>query len=121
MESSGFVFSNILTSQMRSKAKEDHRRTDLVKDMITKNRTTYSVGQHLWGTLQVFINPLVASLPEHQHLFAEHGCYDGVKGKICGKEVKGEHTPLPDNFLPLNLTEDMDKAWFKLIEDLEIA
>ena len=33
-------------------------------------------GQHLTHGLMVFINPEVASLPEHDHLFSGDGCYD---------------------------------------------
>ena len=92
MEAAGFVYSELLTKEMRSKAKADSARTDLVLDMKAKGKTSYSVGQHLWANMQVsdyrlfavlkyqfvptqysthcqiiniqvFINPLVASLP----------------------------------------------------------
>jgi len=75
--------------------------------------------QHVWLTMQVFINPAVAALPEHAHLFAEHGCYtDGLNGfgKECGTGRGGElETPLPDEFKPLNLTQEMDDAWVDLV------
>jgi len=35
----------------------------------------YFVGQHIYLNVQVFINPMVASLPEHSHLFAEVSAY----------------------------------------------
>lgn len=53
MEAQGFVYSEILTKEMRDKAREDRARKDLVQDMVTKGRDSYSVGQHLWTTLQV--------------------------------------------------------------------
>ncbi len=53
MESSGFVYSDSLTQEMRRKAKEDSFNIDLIRDMITKNRTFYATAQHLWTTLQV--------------------------------------------------------------------
>jgi hypothetical protein len=66
--------------------------------------------------LQVFINPAVASLPEHAHLMAEHGCVDGnlAHGRhgrhICGtKDFK--ESALPELFLPLSLTAQMDVNW----------
>jgi len=127
MEAAGFVYSEILTKEMKAKAKTDQNRVDLVKDMKTKNRANYYVGQHLWGSMQVFINPLVASLPEHAHLFAEHGCYGGPGEKSrleCGmKGPKGisELTPLPEVFKPLKMTNDMDNQWMDLIKDLSIA
>eukprot|EP00585_Thalassiosira_rotula_P025857 CAMPEP_0196230986 /NCGR_PEP_ID=MMETSP0913-20130531/1984_1 /TAXON_ID=49265 /ORGANISM="Thalassiosira rotula, Strain GSO102" /LENGTH=397 /DNA_ID=CAMNT_0041511113 /DNA_START=45 /DNA_END=1238 /DNA_ORIENTATION=- len=125
MASAGFVFSQSLTKEMRDKSQLDRQRLDLVNDMKKPNATTYNVGQHLWGTMQVFINPLVASLPEHAHLFAEHGCYArGQKGNECGKAGTGkgsqELTPLPESFKPLNLTQEMDNKWFDLIKDLPI-
>mmetsp|Transcript_29752 Transcript_29752/g.54638 ORF Transcript_29752/g.54638 Transcript_29752/m.54638 type:complete len:127 (-) Transcript_29752:223-603(-) len=126
MESSGFVYSESLTKEMRDKSRSDSNRLDLVNDMKKPDaKSTYSVAQHLWGTMQVFINPLVASLPEHAHLFAEHGCYaGGKKGNECGKAGTGagseQLTPLPESFKPLKLTQEMDDRWLDLIKDLPI-
>ena len=114
----GFVYSEYLTNEMTSKASQDKGRNDLVTAM--KSDQTYSVGQHIWSTMQVFINPLVASLPEHAHLLAEHGCFSGVKGIECGKEDPNESV-LPGSFKPLKLTDDMDKEWLELIKDLKMA
>lgn len=120
MESSGFVYSDTLTKEMRAKARVDNNRIDLVEDMKTKNRTHYAVAQHLWGSMQVFINPLVASLPEHQHLFAEHGCFvNQMKGHECGVG-KDNGTPLPQSFKPLPQTKEMDDQWMALIKDLPL-
>ena len=114
----GFVYSEYLTKMMRGKAGSDKKRTDLLKSM--EEGKVYDVGQHMRTTLQVFINPLVASLPQHSHLFAEHGCFDGGTGFECGKKgTKSENlTPLPETFKPLVLTSEMDNAWFDLIGDL---
>ena len=92
---------------------------------------------------------MVASLPEHAHLLAEvsrksslddlicnkvvfnsndlsliqpytnqHGCYSAGNGGIeCGE--KGT-TPLPDDYKPVVLTEEMDKAWKDLIYELPL-
>ena len=51
MESMGFVYSEILTKQMRSKASEENKRTDLRRDW--KSDKSYNVGQHLWANMQV--------------------------------------------------------------------
>ena len=32
--------------------------------------------QHIVESMQVYINPQVASLPRHRHLIGGHGCYD---------------------------------------------
>ena len=55
MESSGFIYSDWLTKEMRDQAKQDSNRLDLIEDMKTKNRTHYAVAQHLWTSLQVCI------------------------------------------------------------------
>lgn len=118
MESMDFVYSEYLTIVMRGKAGEDKLRTDLLKSMEEGN--VYHVAQHLRMNLLVFINPLVAALPQHMHLFAEHGCFESAKGFECGKKgTKSEGlSALPDRYKPLELTSDMDKAWFDLIGDL---
>jgi len=118
MEMMGFVYSEDLTNEMKQKALEDVSRNDLVAAM--ESNKTYHVAQHIWGTLQVYINPLVASLPEHAHLLAEHGCYTDKKGIECGKGSAVESV-LPDSFKPLKLTEDMDKEWFEVIKDLKLV
>jgi len=123
MEQMGFVYSERLTKEMRDKAKEDRNRLDLTKRIQDEGKNV-NVGQHLWGTLLVFINPLVASRIEHAHLFAEHGCNSPTKGRPqeCGKKGGGPQvedlTPLPDRYKPLPLTQEMDEAWREIVWDL---
>jgi len=72
---------------------------------------------------------MVASLPEHAHLFAEHGCFGGKKdGKKIhvdcsdSEKTRGDNlTPLPDNFKALKVNKAMDDAWIKLLEDNHIV
>lgn len=80
--------------------------------------------QHVWLSLQVFINPAVASLPQHAHLLAEPGCFlerakDGSPvNRECGTgndEQSNIETTLPDAFKPLEITEKMDHDWFEHI------
>lgn len=125
MESRGFVYSDILTQEMRKKANEDRTRRDLTKKMQEdKTKGSFNVAQHLWGTLLVFINPLVASRLEHAHLFAEHGCNHHIRGRQqeCGKEGIGDGvsnlTPLPESYKPIQMTKDMDDQWMDLIKDM---
>ena len=74
--------------------------------------------------MQVFINPVVAALPEHAHLFSDHGCYDSrtskpgvIVNRECGTGKAGElETPLPKEFYPLEINEQMDKDWEELIK-----
>lgn len=73
---------------------------------------------------------MVASLPQHAHLFAEHGCFGGKKDnkKIhvdCSdtKNARGGEnlTPLPEEFKPLKIDKSMHDAWLKLLEDSKIG
>ena len=61
----GFVYSRSLTNLMRT----------VVKNGQTEGMTN---GQLLRHGMHVFINPSVASLPKHAHLFGGNGCYNGV-------------------------------------------
>jgi hypothetical protein len=70
----------------------------------------------------------VAALPEHAHLFAEHGCYDHInslpgqpiKHRECGKPIgrnTGEsESRMPKSFYPIDLTDTMDKAWENMVK-----
>jgi hypothetical protein len=73
---------------------------------------------------------MVASLPEHHHLFAEDGCFLSfnkdpmlgrrvTKTRPCGTSKKENdravESVLPDKFLPIQMDESMDKAWEKLV------
>ena len=122
MEMMGFVYSDKLTQEVHEQANKDTLRKDLVEEMKTKGKANYHVAQHLSYTLQVFINPMVASLPQHAHLLAEPGCVRaGPQGKEkveCGDE--GSTSALPRHFKALNLTEEMDKNWLELIKDLTL-
>ncbi|KAL7551273.1 hypothetical protein ACHAWF_014477 [Thalassiosira exigua] len=122
-EAAGFVYSEYLTTQMREIANKDNHRKDLTSNMRPDH--LYFVGQHLYLNLQVFINPMVASLPQHTHLFAEHGCYGGRDPKtkehirVDCTHQKGNLTPLPKSFKPLTPNEDGHKQWLDLIKDFE--
>jgi len=75
-EAQGFVFSEDLTQRARM--------------MATIRNGTAGAGQHLSHGVRVFINPTVAGLPNHHHLFAGHGCYGGsIDNRKGGKECEG--------------------------------
>ena len=87
--------------------------------MTMPNRDVFNT-QHITLNMQVFINPRVASLPEHAHLMAEGGCYlEGLGGKRvnepCGTGKSKDLTALPKEFLPLDIDEGMDKEWEDLV------
>lgn len=114
MESYGFVYSDYLTKLVRGTArKEQHQNIASPVEGKTYN------AQHVWGTLNVFINPAVASLPQHQHLFAEEACFKdyGKPNRRCGEGRAGENeSPMDPAFLPLELSEAMDKEWETLVK-----
>ena len=70
-EAAGFVHSQPLT--------------DLVHRIVAKGWTKEKTGQHLQYTSDVFINPRVMGLPQHQHLVGGPGCWhDGGYLIPCG-------------------------------------
>jgi len=75
-------------------------------------------GQHFLNSLQVFINPAVMALPEHQHLVGGLGCFGG---NDCGGRhwcpCKGKDA-LPESFLPV-FTEET--KYDGRINDLELS
>ena len=58
---------------------------------------------------------MVASLPEHAHLFPELGCLGekDEQGAWTRQKCAQEHmeTPLDESMHPLALTPEMDEAW----------
>lgn len=52
MEAMGFVYSDILTKEMREKVRSDGERTDLTQKIQEEGKNV-NVGQHLFGTLLV--------------------------------------------------------------------
>lgn len=83
--------------------------------------------QHIWTRMLVFINPVVASLPRHHHLFGGNGCFNNVVdnrdgGVPCGtsdyKKGLGENDYLPSIYQSIlncyRTTKDMpDKGNWK--------
>lgn len=113
MQGYGFVYSEDFTTMVRKEAGEERN-----NEIPAPNGKTYNA-QHVWTTMMVFINPAVASLPEHQHLFAESGCYKGKKpgGEIDNRPCNTDlESKLPNEFKPLNLTTDMDTEWEDLVK-----
>jgi hypothetical protein len=64
MQAHGFIFSSELTDVSRKQA--------------MNAATSIADAQHLKIRLLVFINPRVASLPQHQHLIGGNGCFRNV-------------------------------------------
>jgi len=113
-ESYGFKYDDKLTQRVKNWAKDG------------KYDTKLSSGTHLDGfyirvTMKVFVNPVVAALPEHAHLFPEFGCFGGKKkdGEIIHRECdESKHeTPLDKAMYPLKITPEMDSKWVDWIEE----
>jgi hypothetical protein len=124
-ESFGFRYSDYLTKQIRDKALKEIM-TPFKPEHIGPNGKPY-LGQHIEQHMNVFINPVVSALPEHAHLFAEHGCFKEMKeGAIIhrecgigpdggGKDKNNAESKLPESFYPLALTPEQDQAWLKQV------
>eukprot|EP00560_Eucampia_antarctica_P005936 CAMPEP_0197823548 /NCGR_PEP_ID=MMETSP1437-20131217/881_1 /TAXON_ID=49252 ORGANISM="Eucampia antarctica, Strain CCMP1452" /NCGR_SAMPLE_ID=MMETSP1437 /ASSEMBLY_ACC=CAM_ASM_001096 /LENGTH=373 /DNA_ID=CAMNT_0043422769 /DNA_START=30 /DNA_END=1151 /DNA_ORIENTATION=+ len=110
-EAYGFKYSEKLTNQVKNWAKE-YKKSYMFRD-------TYLDSFYVRVTMKVFINPVVAALPEHAHLFPEFGCFgkdaDGNRMHRECDEKKGE-TPLDGSMYPLKLTPQMDEEWIAILE-----
>lgn len=82
MIAEGFIFANDLTKFVRNAANV----------AIHKNETS----GHIRHGMDVFINPRVAGLPQHKHLFAGKGCYH----ESVDNQNGGMACPPPDNLPP---------------------
>jgi len=117
MQSYGFVYSEYLTQMVRNIAATE--RGNLRES--PKKGETYNA-QHVYMTMKVFINPAVASLPEHQHLFAQDGCFKHRKNSVISNKPCGEgrggngETVMDPAYSAIKLTPEMDEAWVELVK-----
>jgi cyclopropane fatty-acyl-phospholipid synthase-like methyltransferase len=81
-ESYGLKYDDKLTQEVRALAVEEQNWPATDKRTVAPNGEKYNA-QHLWKALKVFINPVVAALPQHAHLFPEHGCFAGANVKMA--------------------------------------
>ena len=116
-ESFGLKYSPELTEQARNWARA-------TKKDYTGPNGEYLDGFYLRVTLKVFINPVVAALPQHIHLFPDEGCVSKVKDengqrnnvkRPCLEEYN--ETPLDPKLEPLKITDEMDDAWSAHIKE----
>lgn len=83
MEARGLVYSEELSEVVRSMVSYDIN--NLAHGGVLRN-------------IMVFINPAVASLPQHKHLIGGHGCYGGTVDNEDGGAVCKGVDALPANF-----------------------
>jgi Methyltransferase domain len=116
----GFHFNQDLTDQIQKAASEERDyasgHPDNVTASIGPDGQPYNA-QHVWLNMMVFVNPVVASLPRHAHLLAEHGCYESGLGKdMVHRECDGiKESKLPESFYPLKHSTVQHNAWLKLV------
>ena len=115
----GFVYSEKLTQQVREWAQNERGQAK------APNGSEYNP-QHVWLSMKVFINPAVASLPEHAHLFYEPGCFDGRnQHRLCEEGINvaevAMESKLPEGYLPVKLTPEMDTKWEQRIKEKVLA
>jgi 2-polyprenyl-3-methyl-5-hydroxy-6-metoxy-1,4-benzoquinol methylase len=75
--------------------------TEACMQAAEPNRTTEEEGGHIRARLMVFINPAVASLPQHAHLFGGHGCHQDVWENAEGGTPCVGADAVPSEFLSL--------------------
>jgi SAM-dependent methyltransferase len=112
-ETLGFKYSEALTQEVRGWASQENRMNIMTPFAPGKRYNA----QHVWLTMKVFINPVVASLPQHDHLFYEQGCFaKRENGEIVHRECGiNEESKIPESYKPIQLTSDMDKTWESLV------
>lgn len=118
----GFQYSEALTKSIREVALTEMQEAKRDVDVRPESRGPngeYWNGQHIWLTMMVFVNPAVASLPEHAHLLAEPGCYGGrtedteIVHAECTKENESK---LPESYKSLKPTKERQQAWFSKVK-----
>jgi len=114
-EAYGFKYDEKLTAEIRKVAKMERNSNKTITFPPTGEKYN---AQHIWLSMKVFINPVVAALPEHAHLFGEFGCYiNKVKGnRACGTDRSGVETPLLPSYYPYNLTQSQDEVWYDIVK-----
>ena len=86
-------------------------------DAAAPTTGTTTAGAAASSTWHVFLNPVVAALPDHMHLFYEPGCYHtrGPGNRIIQRPCQASklESVLPDHFmLPLQLPNaTFEQAW----------
>lgn len=114
-ESWGFKYSPELTEEAKKIAKD-------TKKSYKGPNGEYLDGFYVRVTLKVFINPVVAALPEHAHLFPDPGCLS-LNGEKKRERVKrkctdeGDESPLDPEMEPLTITDEMDEKWLNHIKE----
>jgi SAM-dependent methyltransferase len=120
----GFTYDEKLTERVREWAEYEQDTSNYTLPNGDKPNA-----QHVYMSMKVFLNPAVASLPAHAHLFPEDGCLGDERPaeqrkpgmlryvpRKCGTGPDGgKETPLPGSFRPLPVDVSMHEKWLKAI------
>lgn len=118
----GFVYSNELTQRIRQVAKQE-RDAKIPFPVHNLNKTYWA--NHVTRTMQVFVNPLVASKRKHAHLLSEPGCFDQYNKENnqhahCGEEKnrnsRAVNTKIPESFKFIPYKEDVHQQWERYVQ-----
>jgi len=113
-EAYGFKYDPKLTEEIRKVARKENKEGALFPPTKEKYNP-----QHIFISMKVFINPVVAALPQHAHLFTEFGCFNGnnKQRRECGgiQDTKQLETPLDPSYYPYELTPAQDEAWYQIV------
>jgi hypothetical protein len=118
LEFYGFRYLEDVTTEIRTMAWKE---ANNIKTDINPKEKQFKAA-YIYANMMVFLNPLVAALPEHAHLLYEPGCFHSNKNGIliqreCGDGTKEDfETPLPNEFKPLTLTKVQDEQWIKRVK-----
>lgn len=104
-EAQGFVFSSGLTHDIRMYSRKGRNMN-----------STKVMGSHISNSMMVFINPTVASRPEHQHIMGGHGCFHPGKSSYdnfgnTGVPCKGVDALPPQYEALLDCRLDESSIW----------
>lgn len=93
--------------------------TQIARQQATNAAESETDAQHLRHRLLVFINPKVAALPKHHHLFGGHGCFGSViDNRDGGMPCMGTEDILPERYQSLmNCSRFVDVNKFKTKEE----
>jgi SAM-dependent methyltransferase len=114
MESYGFKYSAALSDEVRRLAKDESRN----KTNIGPDGGRY-IPAHVGTSMKVFINPVVAALRQHAHLFPQDGCFKLYeKGVIYNKacDPNKMETTLPASYAPLKFNAAKHDEWLEMVQ-----
>jgi Methyltransferase domain len=108
----GLRYDDVLTQQVRGWGKAEGKNASI--SGLGPDGKEY-LAFHINRSIKVFINPVVAALPEHAHLFPQHGCYKAyppIQTRPC---TGGLETALPDSYLPLEFQQSKHEDWLQVV------